>query len=73
MPRIAEQIALAFGIDIKTNVANAPLKILSMTYNHNAPGGFWDVLYTTTCAPNLTLAPGSSCTFSIAFEANANA
>jgi uncharacterized repeat protein (TIGR03803 family) len=55
-----------------TNIGNAPLKILSMTYNDNAPGGFWDVLYTTTCAPNLTIAPGSSCTFSIAFEANSN-
>jgi len=56
-----------------TNVGNTPLKILSMTYNDNAPGGFWDVLYTTTCAPNLTIAPGSSCAFSIAFEANSNA
>jgi len=56
-----------------TNVGKASLTILSMTYNDNAPGGFFGSFHTTTCAPNLTIAPGSSCTISIEFEANANA
>jgi hypothetical protein len=56
-----------------TNIGNAPLTILSMIYNDNAPGGLFSSFNTTTCAPNLTIAPGSNCTISIEFQANASA
>jgi hypothetical protein len=56
-----------------TNVGNAPLTILSMVYNDNAPGGLFLSFHTATCAPNLSVAPGASCTISIEFEANAAA